>query len=278
MKRYTLADIRSSGPRKPNAHFLYAVEGWGKTSLGAQTPAPIFIQSRGETGLETLIQNNLVKETPSFPECHSWTDILDAIDLLLAETHPYRTLVMDTVNGAERLCHEHVCTRDFGGDWGEHGFLSYGKGPEVSIAEWLMLLQKLDKLRNEKGMTIFLLGHAKVATFKNPQGADFDRYQAEMHKTTYAVTAKWADSILFGNFETVVKQGKKDATDLNKKGKAVDVYRALFTQRMPAFDAKNRLGLPVEIEMGESAEEAWANLLGALKAGREGKQEDTTNA
>jgi len=274
-RRFTLADIKSSGPRKPNAHFLYAVEGWGKTSIGAQAPAPIFIQSRGETGLETLIQNGLVKETPAFPECQSWTDINDAIDVLLGESHPYRTLVMDTVNGAERLCHEFVCQRDFGGDWGEHGFLSYGKGPKVSIADWLLLLQKLDKLRTEKGMTIFLLGHAKVGTFKNPQGADFDRYQADMDKETYAVTAKWADSILFGNFETVVQQGKKQATDVSRKGKAVDVYRALFTQRMPAFDAKNRLGLPPEIDMGDSPEAAWANLLAALKAGKEANQETT---
>jgi hypothetical protein len=267
-KRFTLADIKTSGPRKPNAHFLYAVEGWGKTSLAAQTPSPIFIQSRGETGLETLIQNGLVSETPAFPECQSWSDINDAVDTLLHEQHPYKTLVMDTVNGAERLCHEHVCERDFGGDWGEHGFLSYGKGPKVSIADWLLLLQKLDRLRNEKGMTIFLLGHAKVGTFKNPQGADFDRYQAEMDKETYAVTAKWADSILFGNFETTVNQGKKAASDLSRKGKAVDVYRALFTQRMPAFDAKNRLGLPAEVEMGESPEEAWKNLVDAIKAGR----------
>lgn len=277
-KRFTLADIRSSGPRKPNAHFLYAVEGWGKTSLGTQTPAPIFIQSRGETGLDTLIQNNLVAETPSFPECQNWSDVNDALDVLQSEAHPYRTLVVDTVNGLERLCHEHVCAREFGGDWGEHGFLSYGKGPKVSIADWLLLLQKLDKLRTEKGMSIFLLGHAKVGTFKNPQGADFDRYQAEMDKETYAVTAKWADSILFGNFETVVKQGKKDATDVNRKGKAVDVYRALFTQRMPAFDAKNRLGLPPEIEMGESPQEAWANLLDAMKTGREPKPVATEEA
>jgi hypothetical protein len=41
-------------------------------------------------------------------------------------------------------------TRDFGGDWGDHGFLSYGKGPKVSIADWLLLLQKLDKLRTRR--------------------------------------------------------------------------------------------------------------------------------
>src|SRR6185312_1457365 len=217
-KRFTLADIKTGGSGLPNRYMLYAVEGWGKTSLAAKTPKPIFIQSRGETGLETLIQSQLLPETPSFPEAHNWSDITDAVDLLLAEDHPYRTLVIDTLNGAERLCFEHVCVRDFGGDWGERGFASYGKGPQVAVADWLMFLQKLDRLRTEKKMTIFALSHAKVTTFKNPEGADYDRYQAEMDKNIYGVTSKWADAILFGNFQVTVNT--KRASD--GKGKAVD--------------------------------------------------------
>jgi hypothetical protein len=89
-----------------------------------------------------------------------------------------------------------------------------------------------------------------------------------MDKEHLRVTAKWADSILFGNFETTVNQGKKAASDLSRKGKAVDVTVRCSPQRMPAFDAKNRLGLPAEIEMGESPEEAWKNLVDAIKAAR----------
>lgn len=191
------------------------------------------------------------------------------MDLLITEQHPYRTLVLDTLNGLERLCFEHVCTRDFGGDWGERGFASYGKGPQVAVAEWLLFLQKLDKLRTEKKMTIFALSHAKVTTFKNPEGADYDRYQADMDKNTYGVTSKWADAILFGNFQVTVST--KKATD--GKGKAVDKVRTMFTERGPAFDAKNRMGLPPEIDMGESADEAWTNFSAAIKREKEG----TTN-
>jgi hypothetical protein len=243
---------------------LHAVEGWGKTSLAAKAPKPIFVQSRGETGLETLVQAGMLPETPRFPECKSWRDILDAVDVLTEEDHPYKTFVLDTGNGAERLCHEAVCVRDFGNDWGEKGFLSYGKGPEVSVADWLLLLQKLDKLRETKRMTIFVLFHTRVTGFKNPEGADYDRYQPEMHKTTWAATAKWADAILFGNFETVVDTKRKS----DAKGKGTIKRRVLYTERSAAFDAKNRMGLPIEIDMGDSPDEAWGNLSGALKEAR----------
>ncbi len=242
---------------------MHAVEGWGKTSLAAKAPKPIFIQSRGETGLETLIQNNLLPETPRFPECASWREILEAVDVLIEEDHQFRTVVIDTINGSERLCHEAVCARDFGSDWGERGFASYGKGAEVALADWLMLLQKLDKLRDARKMTIFLLAHTKVVTFKNPEGSDFDRYAADLHKTTWAATAKWSDAILFGNFDVVVNTRKGDS-----KGKATIKRRVLYTERSAAFDAKNRMGLPMDIDMGDSASEAWENFAGALREAR----------
>lgn len=215
-----------------------------------------------------MIQAGILAETARFPECNSWREVNESIDVLIEDEHPYRTLVVDTINGCERLCHEMVCVRDFGGDWGEKGFASYQKGPEVAIADWLLFLQKLDKLREQKKMTIFLLAHTKVTTFKNPEGADFDRYQPDLNKWTWGATAKWADAILFGNFDVVVDTKRKNDT----KGKGVIKRRVLYTERSAAFDAKNRMGLPPEIDMGDSADEAWSNLAGALKEARTSRQ------
>ena len=47
----------------------------------------------------------------------------------------------------------------------------------------------------------------------------------------------------------------------------------MYTERSAAYDAKNRLGLPGEIEMGNSAAEAWAEFMAAIKAGREIQKE-----
>jgi hypothetical protein len=230
------------------------------------------MEIKGETGLETLIDAGRLKETPHLPEIMSWTEMLGYIDALTNEDHPFKTLVIDTLNGAERLCHEHVCTRDYKDEWGDHGFMGYMRGYEVSLADWRGLLTALDRLREKKRMGIIALVHTKVKTFKNPEGPDYDRYAPDMHDKTWSLSHKWSDCVLFGNFEvafTGVQENKKSGVS---KGKAIGGnVRMMYTERHASYDAKNRLGLPIEIEMGNSPEEGWANFVVALKFGR--KQE-----
>ena len=141
---------------------LYAGEGWGKTSFAAQMPKPIFVQTRGETGLETLIDAGRLGEVPHFPEVHDWQTLVAAIQWLRDTEHGYRTIVIDTLNGAERLLHEMVCHRDYSGDWGDRGFGSYQKGFEVSLADLNLMLSALDSLRLDKRMTVVWLAHRRI--------------------------------------------------------------------------------------------------------------------
>jgi hypothetical protein len=273
--RPTIADITGKGLGLPNKYVFHAVEGFGKTSLGAQTKKPIFIQTAGETGLETLIESGRLPEIPHFPAFQHWEDIIGAIETLRVDDHPYRTLVMDTANGAEALCHQFICNRDFNGDWGEKGFASYKTGYEVSLPEWTNLLMALDRLRVERKMTIFLLCHTKVKPFRNPEGADYDRYTVDMHDKTWGLTHKWADAVFFGNFSVTVKTKSSNA----QTGKATGgTSRVLYTERQAAFDAKNRFGLAPEIDLGNSPEEAWGNLMEAFKIARQVPAQTATEA
>lgn len=260
LPKFTPDSITSKGSKLPNRYVLHGLEGWGKTSFAAQFPNPIFIQSKGETGLETLIDANQLPETPHFPECKTWNEMLGAIDYLTTSQHDYKTLALDTLNGAERLCHEHVCERDFQNDWTDRGFFSYNKGYEVSLADFRAFFAALDALRAAQGMTILLLCHTKVKNFKNPDGPDYDRYQPDMHEKTWGLVHKWADVVMFGAFSaTVVGQRGKEETDVSKRGKGTGGQsRILYTSRRAAWDAKNRLGLSEEIDMGGSPIGAFA--------------------
>lgn len=260
----SLADVVSAGRGLPSRVILHGVEGIGKTSFAAQSPSPIFLMARGETGLETLIDAGLLSETPSFPESKTWGDTLAAIDVLTRNDHPYRTLVLDTLNGFERLCHEHVCLTNYGGDWGERGFTGYMRGYETSLADWRELLISLDRLREERKMGIICLCHTKVAPFKNPEGPDYDRYQPDMHPKTWSLTHKWADVVMFGNFETFID---KESPKGRAKGKGGQ-DRFLYTERSAAFDAKNRHGLPGQIAMKPDAAGAWAEFSKCMRAHR----------
>lgn len=256
--------VQTGGNGLPNRYVLHGREGWGKTSFAAMMPAPFFIQTRGETGLETLINAGQLPETPHLPEVQSWADLMDSLAWLRESEHNYKTLAIDALNGAERLCHEHVCARDFANDWTDKGFMGYMRGYEVALADWRLFLGLLDSIRIDRRMTVMLLCHTKVTTFKNPEGADFDRYQPDMSPKTWSLTHKWADSVLFGNFESIVQtEGKTKG-----KGKAISQNRILLTESHAAYDAKNRLGLPPEIEMGACASDAWANFKAAVIDGR----------
>jgi hypothetical protein len=143
------------------------------------------------------------------------------------------------------------------------------RGFEVSLAEWLMLLNSLDQLRRERKMRPIIIGHTKVSTFKNPEGADYDRYVVDVHHKTWGQTLKWADMVLFANYFTVVDE-QASATKNKGKGKG-GTERIIYTQRSAAWDAKNRHGLPEEIPMGDSAAEAWQNFVQAIKEAKTGE-------
>lgn len=264
--------VQKAGKRLPNRYVIHAVEGWGKTSLGAQFPAPLFLMARQETGLETLIDSGRLGETPHLPELMSWEETLRSLEAIRTQPHEYRSLVLDAMNGFERLCHEYVCRRDFNGDWTDKGFMGYMRGYEVALSEWRTFLAALDRIREERRMAIVVLAHTKVKTFKNPEGPDYDRYAVDVHEKTWSLTHKWGDMVLFGTFYTTVEKEKGERA----KGHGGQ-QRILLTERHASYDAKNRHGLPPDIDMGSSPTEAWNNFVAALKAGRTSNQPPTTD-
>lgn len=263
--------ITKTGLNLPSRVILHGVEGIGKTSFGAYAPSPVFSMTKGETGLLTLIDNGMIEETPHFDEVITWVDLLRQILYLTENDVGYRTYVIDTLNGAERLCFEYVVGELFGGSWEK--FSAYGKGPDIALAEWIKFLEMLDRLRSKRRMAIMTLCHTKVKTFRNPEGDDYDRYTPDMHDKVWGLSHKWADVVLFANFEIFAKKDKGSL-----KAKAVGGQnRILYTQRTAAYDAKNRIGLPFEISLGVNAYEGWMNFQKLIKEAKARKQSESVS-
>lgn len=239
---------------------LNAVEGFGKTSTGAYAPKPVLLMAEGETGAETLCAAGLIPEIPA-ANIESWPQLLSTIKSL--EDTDHQTVILDALSGFEKLCHVHVCHRDFDGDWGEKGFLSYHKGYDVSVNDWLLMLSALDHLRKATGATILLLSHTQIRTHKNPLGEDFDRYVADCHPKTWAPTAKWADAVLFGNFLTVTQ---KDAAKRVRGVGTTD--RVIYTTRRDAWDAKNRFGMPDFLQLDKDPSHNWTKMWSAVQGAK----------
>lgn len=258
--------ISSGGSGLPSRLIMHGTEGIGKSSFGAFAPRPIFSMTKGETGLLTLIDNGLVHETAHFDEALTWRDLLGQVEWLTKNQHDYKAYVLDTINGAERLCFEHVCGQQFQGDMLK--FLDYGKGPDKAQQEWIQLLTALDRLRAAKRMAIIALCHTRVKTFKNPEGADYDRYAADMHEKTWGLSHKWADIVLFATFETFAKVDRGAI-----KAKGYGGQRRLFhTTRTAAWDAKNRVGLPEMVVMHNGPDGGWKAFSAAVREARSQRQ------
>lgn len=242
---------------------MFAVPGLGKTSLGAAVPGRVFLCDPQEDGINTLKDAEQVPaDVPVLPVPRTWTEVLGILRSLRDGQHEYRCLVVDTLGGMERLCHEHVCNRDYRGDWSEKGFSSYMKGFDVALTDWREFLNALDDLRTVRSMAILLLAHATIKAYKNPIGEDYDRYVPDCHWKTWSLTHKWADVVIFGNYYIVTD--KKDGRVKGRGGQE----RIMYTEHHAAYEAKNRYGLPAEISMGNSGTEAWNNLVEAIKGGR----------
>lgn len=230
--------------------------------MGAYAENSAIMMAEGESGYTTLYNANRVPERPQMT-MKSWPDVLAQVEALVKDPGRIKLLVFDAVGGFERLCHRLVCETQFKGDWGEKGFIGYMRGYDISISEWLKLLSALERLRfGPAAVDVLLLGHAKVQPFKNPMGADFDRYACECHHKTWGVTHKWADAVLFGTFASVVDRDKPS----DKKGKGIGgTQRVIYTERRDAFDAKNRFGLPQEIDIPNDRTKAWSTFADLLK-------------
>ena len=244
---------------------LYAVEGWGKTSLAAHAPSPIILQAREETGVQRLVDAGSIPIVPC-PVIESWPNLLAALDSLNGGGAQFQTLVLDSIGTFQRLCVEHVCKTQFDGDFGEHGYSSFGKGAAATDREWATMLQRLDSL-NRKGIVVILIGHAKVTTFKNPEGADYDRYECDADQKVWATTKRWADCVWFGRFDD-----RSSVTDVKKKGKAIGgADRVLYTRHSAARDAKPGYSVPEVMTMPDGAAAAWAYVWDLLQSAKESK-------
>jgi hypothetical protein len=244
--RMTLAAVHKGTRKAPDKILLVGVEGVGKSTWGSDASAPIFLAA--EDGIHHL-------DVASFPEPHTFPEVLDAIRVLCTDPHDYKTLVIDTVDWLEPILQRSVCEAN---GWANIEAPGYGKGYTVVLDEWRKLIFALDHLRTKRGMEVILLAHAAIRNFANPAGNDYMRYSPKLNDRAGALLKEWADSILFATFEEYAPKVKGE---LRVKG----VYtgrRVVHTQRTAAWDAKSRHSIPAELPL------SYADYAAARDAGQ----------
>lgn len=243
--RMTLTSVTRGRIEAPPRVLLVGTPGVGKSTFAAAAPSPIFLPAEEGT-------NHL--DVARFPRPESWADVLDAVETLTVEPHDHRTLVVDTLDAIEPLVFAEVC-REAGKPTIEEVGGGFGKGYTAALDKWRTLLSAFERLRAQRQMTVIMLAHTVIKSFKNPEGSDYDRYIPKLNEKAAGLLDEWVDAHLFARHETyAVGEGKAKAKGISTGA------RVLRTQRTAAFNAKNRYDLPDTMPL------SWADFASAVAA------------
>ena len=233
-----MIQISSGVIAKAQKVVIYGPEGVGKSTFASQFPDPVFTDTEGST-------NNMNVKRLDKPT--SWAMLKQEAEFIKIN-RPCKTWIIDTIDWAERLAIEHLCNshnkkgiEDFG----------YGNG-------YVYLAEELGKFLNvlqeivDAGINVVLTAHSQIKKFEMPDElGSYDRYELKLgNKKTNSMTSslvkEWADMILFINYKTLL------VADSNGKKRGQGAERKMYATHQAAWDAKNRFGLPDEMNLDYS--------------------------
>jgi len=197
---------------------LYGSPKTGKSTFASQFPNALFLEC--EPGLNCLE----VFKIPTY----TWPDFLDACKLIAAGNHPYKTIVVDTVDNAFKYCSDHVNAQhkvEYEGD------LPHGKGWAFVKNEWHRVLTRLCSL----GYGVVLISHAVDKTVETRTG-ELTRTQPSLPDRARAVVLGLVDMILYC-----------DMVSIKDKDGNVTAQRIIRTRPHPAYEAGDRTGRLPEV-------------------------------
>lgn len=213
---------------------IYGAEGVGKSSLAANMPEPLFIDTEGGT---SRLNVRRIK-------CTQWDELISIVKEVIATPTVCKTLVIDTADWAESLCVDFVCNKYRKGNIEEFGF---GKGYTYLADEFGEFLKLLNRLV-EVGINPVVIAHGKPRKYELPEEqGQFDRWEMKLTKQVAPLIKEWCDMLLFCNYKTFV------VTTENNTKKAQGGKRVMYTTHNPCWDAKNRFDLPDEVELAISS-------------------------
>lgn len=213
---------------------IYGPEGIGKSTFASRFPDPVFIDTEGSTN---------AMDVARFPKATSWQMLLEQVDYTRRTPGVCKTLVIDTIDWAESMCIDYICSKHRKSGIEDFG---YGNGYVYVKEELGRFLNKLSEVV-EAGINVVLTAHAQIRKFEQPDelGA-YDRWELKLGKKTQSQTSplikEWADMLLFANYKTF----SVAVDDKGQKRKAQGGERVMYTTHHACWDAKNRYGLPDE--------------------------------
>jgi hypothetical protein len=210
---------------------IYGTEGIGKSTLAAQFPSPLILDT--ENGTDQIDCARVI--------CRDSMSLESAMLDIGGDAQGFRTIVIDSADWAERQILEQLLKKTGKRSIEDFGF---GKGYTMLAEAAGRILGLADQLV-AKGLHVVWVAHSTVKRTSPPDETDgYDRYELKLTRQTAPLFKEWADLLLFCNYRTKLVEG----SDGRKKALG-GRDRIMYAERSAAWDAKNRYGLPSEMPM-----------------------------
>lgn len=220
---------------------MYGPSGCGKSTFacGAEAGGPARDDALAlsyERGLEEI-------GVPRVDGASTWLDSLSLVREVCTMRGDHRVVVIDTIDRLEDQATEHVCKIGVKGkSLPDLGAFGYGDGYEALAAKWRELLFVLESAAAH-GREVILVAHVQKQSQDDPMLGKYGKWIAALSKRCWGATHRWADAVLFADYE----QGLID-------GRAVHTgTRILRTVAGSGYDAKNRWQLPAVLPLSWKA-------------------------
>jgi hypothetical protein len=225
-----MLNIITGVEKTPIKFCIYGAEGVGKSSLAAQMPEPLFLDTEGGTSRLNVRRIKIA----------SWEELVATVKEVIATPTVCKTLVVDTADWAESLCTDYICNKYRKANIEDFGF---GKGYTYLAEEFGNFLQLMSQLIGV-GINPVIIAHGKPRKYELPEEqGQFDRWEMKLSKQCAPLVKEWCDVLLFCNYKTFV------VTTENNSKKAQGGKRVMYTTHNPCWDAKNRFNLPDELDL-----------------------------
>lgn len=249
----SLESIEGGIKQKPIRMLISGEGGVGKTSMACGADSAVIIDI--EDGSHQL-------DIDRFPVPKTWNDIISAINVLRRKDHSYKTVIIDSLDRAEAMCADEVCSRN---GWGSIETPGFGKGyaqmREVYSAE---LLGTLSDLQEEKNVNVVMVAHTHICNVSNPDGSDYTAHKLKLDKKIGPACIEWSDICAYIAREPVVQKDQK---------KARAMRHLIRFAPGATYEAKCRYkGMPDYLEMPEDADKNWAVFRKALIKAMKGEK------
>jgi hypothetical protein len=216
-------------PPKPNLNDLtllvHGPHKYGKTTWCAQADGALFLAT--EPGLNHLE----VYQQP----ISTWDELLAAAKEIAEGKHEFRTIVIDTIDNAYRMCGEYICRKY---EVEHESDLEYGKGYALVNGEFHRVLNKLALLP----YGLFLVSHSQGKEIETRTGK-YTKVVPTLPDKARKLVLGLVDIILFCDLEPTTGADGKPA-----------YRRVLRTKPSIAYEAGDRTGrLPEVLDLNFAA-------------------------